>query len=42
MVIELDKNNADSIEYAVEKVAKVINDGGVVILMLMLLIEYIQ
>ncbi|MEI0609083.1 L-threonylcarbamoyladenylate synthase [Brachyspira pilosicoli] len=31
MVIELDKNNSDSIEYAVEEVAKVINNGGVVI-----------
>ena len=31
MVIELDKNNADSIEYAVNEVAKVINNGGVVI-----------
>lgn len=31
MVIELDKNNIESIEYAVKNVAEVINDGGVVI-----------
>ena len=31
MVIELDKTNADSVEYALEEIAKVINNGGVVI-----------
>ena len=31
MVIELDKTNTDSVEYAVEEAAKVINNGGVVI-----------
>ena len=31
MVIELDKTNADSVEYAIEETVKVINRGGVVI-----------
>ena len=31
MIINLDKNNAESIEYAANEVIKVINDGGIVV-----------